>query len=166
MEGDRRTTRRSFYQRMIFGATSLITATLALPAVAYLFSPFRGEANGTWAEAGDVNELPLNEPTELLFHKKRADGWKTTVEKTTAWAVKSENEVIAFAPHCTHLGCGYQWDKKNKNFLCPCHASTFSIDGRVLSGPAPRPLDRLETRVEGTRLWLGDKKPFSGETPT
>ncbi len=77
----------------------------------------RRETNGTWAEAGDVKELPLNEPTELLFHKKRADGWKTTVEKTTAWAVKSENEVIAFAPQCTHLGCAYHWDKKNKNFL-------------------------------------------------
>jgi Rieske Fe-S protein len=24
----------------------------------------------------------------------------------------------------------------------------------VLSGPAPRPLDRYEVRVEGTRVWL------------
>jgi len=28
----------------------------------------------------------------------------------------------------------------------PCHNSLFSIDGRVLAGPAPRPLDRYETK--------------------
>jgi len=166
MDGDRQTTRRNFYHRMIFGAASLMTAALALPAVAYLFSPFRGESNGTWADAGDLGALPLNEPTELVFHKKRADGWKTTVEKTTAWAVKNEDGLTAFAPQCTHLGCGYHWDKKNENFLCPCHASTFSIEGAVLTGPAPRPLDRLETRVEGARLWLGNKESGSGETQT
>jgi menaquinol-cytochrome c reductase iron-sulfur subunit len=64
-------------------------------------------------------------------------------------------QVVAFAPQCTHLGCAYHWDEKNQNFLCPCHTSTFALDGRVLEGPAPRPLDRYESRVENGRLLLG-----------
>ena len=47
--------------------------------------------------------------------------------------------MVAFNPACTHLGCAYHWDESPNNFVCPCHASVFSIDGKVLVGPAPRP---------------------------
>jgi cytochrome b6-f complex iron-sulfur subunit len=33
-------------------------------------------------------------------------------------------------------------------FDCPCHASSFDLEGRVLSPPATRPLDRLAVRIE------------------
>jgi Rieske Fe-S protein len=39
--------------------------------------------------------------------------------------------------------------------VCPCHTSFFSIEGQVLSGPAPRPLDRYVTRIENNRLQIG-----------
>jgi Rieske Fe-S protein len=38
----------------------------------------------------------------------------------------------------------------------------FSLDGKVLSGPAPRSLDRFETRIEGGKLLLGGLRPSSG----
>jgi Rieske Fe-S protein len=60
------------------------------------------------------------------------------------------------------LGCAYHWDAQNKDFLCPCHTSIFSIDGKVVSGPAPRPLDRFDTKTEGTRLLIGELKRSSG----
>ena len=76
--------------------------------------------------------------------------------KSTAWVVKhADNSLVAFGPQCTHLGCAYHWDESKSEFLCPCHTSLFSIDGQVTSGPAPRPLDRYETKVEGKKLWLG-----------
>jgi len=89
------------------------------------------------------------------------DGRKVTSEKSTAWVVKvADNQAVAFSPQCTHLGCAYHWDEGNKNFLCPCHTSTFDMEGKVLSGPAPRPLDRFQVRVEGTKLLIGDlQKP-------
>jgi Rieske Fe-S protein len=33
------------------------------------------------------------------------------------------------------------------------------MDGKVLGGPAPRPLDRYEVKVAGARIWLGPVEP-------
>jgi menaquinol-cytochrome c reductase iron-sulfur subunit len=149
-------TRRAFHQRIIYGLTSLIGAALGVPALAYLFVPSRRAEDTTWSEAGDLNALPLGEPSEVVIYRKRIDSWKITMERTTAWIVRQDDEhALAFAPHCTHLGCGYHWDSEKAKFACPCHQSFFSLDGEVLSGPAPRPLDRFETRLVGRRLWLG-----------
>ena len=39
-------------------------------------------------------------------------------------------------------------------FQAPCHASVFTIDGRVVSGPAPRPLDTLPAQVRQGILYV------------
>lgn len=164
--GQQLTSRRTFYQRMIYGVSSLIAAALAALAIGYLFFPTRrkGKDRKGWTDAGDVSVLPLNEPRELIFQRKRIDGWKTSTVRATAWVVKTEQELIAFSPRCTHLGCGYHWNKARNRFVCPCHTSGFSVTGEVLEGPAPRPLDRFETRTEGTRLWLGRVQPIPENT--
>jgi len=148
--------RRTFYISAIYGLWALIGAALAVPAGIYLLFPPRLRKGPEWVKAGDLTQLQPRAPEEIVFRLNRADGWKITSEKTTAWVVKlSDKEIVAFGPQCPHLGCAYHWDQENKEFLCPCHASTFSIDGKVLSGPAPRPLDRYEVKIEGKSLLLG-----------
>lgn len=149
------TNRRNFFVTAIFGLTGLITAALGIPAAAYLLLPPRTRKQNEWAEAGDLAGLRVNTPEEMVFRRTRVDGWKVTSEKATAWVVKTEKDVVAFAPQCTHLGCAYHWEDQTKEFLCPCHTSTFSLDGQVLSGPAPRPLDRYEVKVDGNKLLVG-----------
>ena len=61
------TTRRTFYQRVIYRLMSLISAALSLPALAYILFPARNQTQSGWAEAGDVAELPLNEPHEVIY---------------------------------------------------------------------------------------------------
>lgn len=39
---------------------------------------------------------------------------------------------------CTHLGCTV--NAVETGYKCPCHGSTYDIDGRNTGGPAPRPL--------------------------
>lgn len=55
---------------------------------------------------------------------------------------------LAMGRECTHLGCTVPWVAEDGKFVCPCHASAYDITGRVLSPPAPRPLDLFAVRIE------------------
>jgi menaquinol-cytochrome c reductase iron-sulfur subunit len=149
------TSRRSFYVTVIYGLWGLIAGALSLPAFIYLFLPPKAHREDQWVDAGDISKLDPKTPIEVVFRKNRVDGWKIISEKSTAWVAKLDNRVVAFGPQCTHLGCAYHWDESKSEFICPCHSSIFSIDGKVVAGPAPRPLDRYQTRVEGNKLMLG-----------
>jgi Rieske Fe-S protein len=66
------------------------------------------------------------------------------------WTNKKDIPYLAFSGKCPHLGCGYKWRKHKvlgQVFLCPCHLSIYDASGRVLEGPAPRPLDLLPIQV-------------------
>jgi menaquinol-cytochrome c reductase iron-sulfur subunit len=149
--------RRRFYLSFIYGLWGVISAALAAPAVAYLLLPPVLRKKQEFVEAGNIARLPPKQPVEMIFRQTRTDGWKVTSEKRTAWVVNLPGEgVVAFGPHCTHLGCAYHWEAARGQFFCPCHSSAFSVEGKVLSGPAPRPLDRYETKVDNQRLLLGE----------
>ena len=150
------TTRRTFYSAVIAGLGGLMTAALAAPAAAYLLIRPKSQKQSDFVPAADLATLTVGKPEEVVFRRTRVDGWRVLNEKSTAWVVrKNDQNVIAFAPQCTHLGCAYHWDEKENNFLCPCHTSTFSIDGKVLTGPAPRPLDRLITKIDQGKILIG-----------
>lgn len=157
------TSRRGFYLTLIYGLWSLIAAALAAPALLYLLLPPRIRRGPEWIEAADVTKLQPRVPVEVVFRKNRVDGWKITSEKETAWVVKlSDQQTVAFGPQCTHLGCAYHWDEAKSEFLCPCHNSVFAVNGAVISGPAPRPLDRYETKIENGQLLLGQLRQSTG----
>jgi menaquinol-cytochrome c reductase iron-sulfur subunit len=149
-------TRRNFYVGAIYGLGAIVAAALGLPAAIYLLFPPKIRQADQWVEIGDVTTLVADSPTEMTFRRNRVDGWKVSSEKATAWVVKhADNSVTAYGPQCTHLGCAYHWEESKTEFVCPCHNSLFAIDGKVLAGPAPRPLDRYETKIDGKKLLLG-----------
>jgi menaquinol-cytochrome c reductase iron-sulfur subunit len=149
--------RRGFFLTIVYGLWAAMATALSIPAAIYLLLPPKLRRETEWTDAGDVTKMVPDSPVEMVFRRNRTDGWRVLSEKSTAWAVKLDNgEIIALAPQCTHLGCAYHWDEPKKQFLCPCHNSVFSIDGKVISGPAPRPLDRFNVKVESNKLMLGD----------
>ena len=148
--------RRRVLVGAIYGIWAAIAGALGVPALIYLLFPPKARKTDEWVNAGDISTLTLNVPVEMTFRRNRVDGWKVISEKSTAWVVKdAKNRITAFGPQCTHLGCAYHWDETKTEFVCPCHSSIFSVDGKVVAGPAPRPLDRYETRIEGKKLKLG-----------
>ena len=52
--------------------------------------------------------------------------------------VSTEEGLGAISLVCTHLGCLVA--ESEEGFRCPCHGSRFDHQGKVLAGPAPRPL--------------------------
>lgn len=56
------------------------------------------------------------------------------------YIVRAPAGFSAFSAICTHLGCITQWKPEADMIACPCHGSKFQPDGKVIAGPAPRPL--------------------------
>jgi menaquinol-cytochrome c reductase iron-sulfur subunit len=157
------TTRRHFFGRLIGLIAGLITATLALPLASYTILPaFRKRAKD-WVDIVTTEQLRINEPESIQVVSTLKDGWLETISTKSVWTVrKKDDEVVVYSPLCTHLGCGYRWEADRQLFFCPCHASMFDIDGRVLAGPAPRPLDTLPTKIEKGHLWIIYKEYKAG----
>jgi Rieske Fe-S protein len=56
----------------------------------------------------------------------------------------------ALFTRCTHRGC--QVEPQGLRLVCPCHGSTFSLDGSVLEGPAERALTAYPVTLEGDHV--------------
>ncbi|MFK4118675.1 FAD-dependent oxidoreductase [Streptomyces longwoodensis] len=56
----------------------------------------------------------------------------------------AEGQVHAVSARCTHLGCLVAFNRAEGAWECPCHGSRFAPDGKVVQGPAVRPLERRE----------------------
>ena len=73
--------------------------------------------------------------------------------------VRVEKGIVAYSKICTHAGCAIALYRKptfpdtqpKPALVCPCHYSTFdpADSGKVLFGPAGRPLPQLPLVVDG-----------------
>jgi cytochrome b6-f complex iron-sulfur subunit len=72
---------------------------------------------------------------------------KVSLGDTPVIVVRTSGGFRAFSAVCTHLGCLVEWNEGHREFDCPCHAARFDSEGKVIGGPAPRPLRALTARV-------------------
>jgi len=152
-----KSTRRAFHLAVVYVLGGIIALAMAIPTALYLLVPPKARKESGWIDAGDISQLAPGVPVELTFQESRLDGWRLVTEKKIAWVVKEANsKIVAFGPQCTHLACAYHWEMEAGRFICPCHGSNFSLDGKVLAGPAARPLDRYLTKIENNRLQIGE----------
>ncbi|HWT79236.1 MAG TPA: Rieske (2Fe-2S) protein [Candidatus Acidoferrum sp.] len=129
------------------GWCGFLIATLgpALANVRYLFPNVVYEGP-TRFKVGRPEEYPV--------------GSATFLEEQRLFVLHDPEGFRALSAVCTHLRCTVgqfvppdaQW--KESHARCPCHGSIFAKDGRVLQGPAPRPLDfyRVSLAPDGRLL--------------
>ncbi len=138
---------------------------MASPLVGYFLSPAWGKSITSLTSVARTSEIPIGEPTFVTYEERIRDGWYVSTLSKGAWVVnKDGKEFVAFDPRCTHLNCSYYWDKQEQLFVCPCHDGLFDIDGNVIGGPPPRPLDRLEVTIKDDNYSL--KGEASSPTPS
>jgi menaquinol-cytochrome c reductase iron-sulfur subunit len=146
-------TRRNFMIRTMVSIFAFIGAALAVPLGGFSIFPALKRRESGWSDAGTARDLRVNVPQERRFYEVVKKGWREEKVERAAWFVKQETGIIVvFSPSCPHLGCGYRWLAATQRFECPCHASVFDINGKVLSGPAPRALDVMESRLDSGRV--------------
>jgi ubiquinol-cytochrome c reductase iron-sulfur subunit len=101
------------------------------------------------------------EGTELQVQKSKASlvllrmdpadikpGKDVNGNSTANWSYQG---IVAYSKICTHVGCPISLNERTTHhLLCPCHQSTFDLSnsGKVIFGPAGRPLPQLPITVD------------------
>lgn len=148
-------TRRVFLKLLIAVTAFFIGIILGIPFIRGLIPSKFKTAKQVWYRLAEVNSLPEGQPARLNFIARIDDAYRHEIAVHSVWAVKhSSSAVTVYSPICTHLGCYYKWNGGSGHFECPCHGSVFALDGKVLDGPAPRPLDTLPTRIDNGVLFV------------
>lgn len=148
--------RRDFIKVTATVIGGVIGAVIAAPSIAYLLSPALEEVEDADEIAlGPLEEYPVGVPARFDFTRTRVNGWERTGTTYGLFVYrKNEDEVHVFSDICTHLGCKVTWHEDQQHYISPCHDGHFDIEGNVVSGPPPRPLDIYATRVENGELFV------------
>ena len=64
------------------------------------------------------------------------------------WVDKTSDRLFVVYARCTHLGCTPDWKASENKFKCPCHGSGYDSEAINFEGPAPRPMDRADVRLD------------------
>jgi Rieske Fe-S protein len=169
--------RRRFFSLVTKVLLAGIALLLAVPAIGYIWAPLRrkdasASSEEGFADAGKLEDLPVGEWRLITLEVLRRDGWEEKARaKHAVWVRRSPEEsspAIALSPICPHLGCQIEWHPDRSEFLCPCHKGVFTKEGQVVSGPPPRGMDELPSKVLAGRLlvqWRDFKSGTSERLP-
>ncbi|MBF0506431.1 MAG: ubiquinol-cytochrome c reductase iron-sulfur subunit [Nitrospirae bacterium] len=159
-------TRRRFLKWLIAVLAAVNALIAGIPFLRSLLGPSVAAQKNEWSKVAAVDLLPQDSPVDMRFMAESGEAYLHNTVLRSVWVIKHSPEKISvFSPVCTHLGCYYQWNGQADRFECPCHASVFAPDGKVISGPAPRPLDTLESKIENGYL-LVKWENFKAGVPT
>jgi Rieske Fe-S protein len=145
-------TRRSFLIRLIRGVHATMAATLAYILGSAVVAPSLARRERLWLAAVEFASLNEAEPHAVTLRIARQDGATEAVDRRVVFLVRTGSTVRALDSTCTHLGCRTRFNPDAQRIECPCHGGLYDLQGRVLSGPPPRPLDELPTRLDGSRV--------------
>lgn len=68
-----------------------------------------------------------------------------------------KKKLVAFSAACPHVRCIVEY--KSGKFTCPCHAASFSLDGKRQTGPPPRGLYKQKLKIQGKSVAIGGGTP-------
>ena len=135
MNGNERVSRRTFLDWLLTGGLVAWGIAFVAPVLSYVWPAQRRGPSTQTVSAGKVDEIKEWE------HKMVAINGRPVIVFRTPQGFR------AYSAICTHLGCIVQWDGPRLQIECPCHAGVFDVNGRVVSGPPPRPLAELDVAV-------------------
>ena len=135
---------------------------VALSALGYGVATFSAWLGGhlSFAKGVGVNQTAFEEPprewTPVLDEAGLQEGEVAggRANGMAAVLVRRGGSVYALADRCSHRGCALHEGKLNEDgtLTCPCHGSTFRLDGSLVKGPATSPQPAFEVRSNAGML--------------
>ncbi len=152
--------RRDFLARMVGAVVGAMGAMIGIPAAAYVIGPSDQSTSDDWGALGPTDSFSADEPTLITTTVAKQQGLILEEHQLSVYVSNlGGGHFVVLSDRCTHLGCRVNYvaetDRGNAaGFYCPCHGGIFDADGGIVAGPVPRPLDRLETRVDDGALFV------------
>ncbi|MDP4198630.1 MAG: ubiquinol-cytochrome c reductase iron-sulfur subunit [Bacteroidota bacterium] len=156
-DGHRDPSRRSFLRWFLGIGSVSVAGVLSVPLIRFALDPLMRTTTQTdWSDLGPASDFAeVNVPQKRTISITQMDGWRKVVMEKSIYVVKGNDGVLSvFTATCPHLGCSVKWVDTNNQFKCPCHNGAFSPEGKLISGPPPRDLDTLESRLVDGHLQI------------
>ena len=155
--------RRDFFKQaaaLILGGVAGIFPALA--GLTVVFDPLRRKSQTSgFIRVASLVSLPNDGvPRRFQVIADRSDAWNKFPQVPIGAVYlrrTAEDKVEAYNVVCPHAGCYVDYNVERGSYLCPCHNSTFAIDGRIKDkkSPSARGLDSLEVEIrEGAKVWV------------
>jgi cytochrome b6-f complex iron-sulfur subunit len=137
------TTRREFLANLLLGVAGVLGAAAVVQRLFQFLSPPRPPERVVEVPAIALEAIP--DGGGKIVH---LPGGHVALER-------QGDRVRAFSAVCTHLGCVIEWQPNaTQAWFCPCHHGRYDRDGRVLSGPPPRPLTPIDSVVRDGQVFV------------
>lgn len=133
--------RRRFLDGVLGAGFVSTVAAIVYPVWRYLIPPVSGEPATQSVVAAQASAVKPNSGLVFKFGSKPALLIRTP-----------EGELQAFNAVCTHLECTVQYKADTSKIWCACHNGLYDLQGNVISGPPPRPLQRLVVNQRGDEV--------------
>ncbi len=133
--------RRNVIRWLLGGGVSASLVSFLYPAIKFMDPPDVPEASVNEVPAGKVSDLKPNSGKIVKFGS------------LPVLLVRiSESEWRAFSAVCSHLNCTVQYKDSSRQIWCACHNGLYNLNGQVVSGPPPKPLEPYDVHVRGEEL--------------
>jgi menaquinol-cytochrome c reductase iron-sulfur subunit len=143
--------RRSFLGVLVGFGTAVVGAALSIPLLRVTLHPLlKTTTQIDWSTVGPISDFAsLTAPVKRTVTVEQVDGWRKIISDKAIYVLPAKDGAVrVLTPICPHLGCAVPWNEARQEFTCPCHAAVFGPDGAHRSGPSPRAMDELESKVE------------------
>jgi Rieske Fe-S protein len=146
--------RRGWLGLATIAVGTIMGLALAIPGVAYLLSPLRKRnRDRQFQTVTRLSDLEVGIPRSFVIIEEQQDAWVHYPREPvgSVWLIRqaagANPAVIALSAECPHLGCAINLSADHQGFLCPCHTSAFTFEGKPKNAVPPRPMDPLEVEL-------------------
>ncbi|MFH1019885.1 MAG: 2Fe-2S iron-sulfur cluster-binding protein [Pseudomonadota bacterium] len=148
--------RRLFFKQVTMGIGAACSIGMGGLLATAAIGPALNTTPVRWIPIKPMEDLEPDQVSTITMRYEVTSGFhKETVVKPVMICRRADvNQMVVFNTTCTHLGCTVHWDAGKKIYVCACHGGQFDQEGRVITGPPPRPLDIYRFKVENGYLML------------
>jgi cytochrome b6-f complex iron-sulfur subunit len=130
--------RRRFLDSLLGTGFASTVVAVVYPVWRYLIPPQSGEPATQSVVAAQASQVKANSGMVFKFGSK------------PGLLVRApDGSLHAYNAVCTHLECTVQYKSDTSQIWCACHNGMYDLEGNVVSGPPPRPLERLAVNLRG-----------------